>query len=787
MKALRQFGRDGARPSRTGFDRGGPRSVAAAVLIAALSASAQSVPYDGPEWPKVTPAFVPDAESRSAAIPAPARTFDVAVTSCVRTVDGFPRFFVNGEELTLYWGRVNPSARKDKTPHPAALPFNVCTASAHLRELFSRKGEFRNDYLLKRGELFATNWPNAWFVWDIYVNPPQSWAEEHPDEICRDDAGEQTSDDRVVNWSGGSQSAMEVILGRVGRVVDAVERSPFANRVIAYRINSGHTTEWLGWQAKVGRCIDFSPAALRSFRAYAAKRYGAALAAAEIPTLAARRTPDGRLLWNPRDHLAVTAFNEWCSDRMADNLIAACAEAKRRLGGRKAVGTYYGYTMTLFSMGNAQTRAHFALKKVLESGAVDFLCSPQDYAMRPLGESVPDMKPFATMAAHGVLPVVEDDTRTHHGRSLGVFPKGQNQTFTAAQSAAILRRNLSEYLCRNQPLYQYDLNLGTGLDFPEWQRDAAALREAQLVCARAHAGRHAEIAVVAGETTPAVLPNLTRLMHFALPSYGEDGSPRMDTQRERALMAGELSTLDLARLSRIGAPVDYLLAEDLCDHPGDYRMYVFLGCFRSDARFLEAVRRLRERDCTLLWTYAPGYVKGIDASTDNMRELTGFSFRELEGEREPLAAFADGSGTMGTPGAKAAPLFAVGDADRTLATYAGGGEPAVAEKRTGKALSVYSGVWLYDVAFLRALAARSGVHSYVATDDPVEANDRLFTLHARRAGTKTVKLPRKTDVYDVFNRRLVARQVDAFSFEAPIHSTWLFYCADDAAAAFERR
>jgi hypothetical protein len=45
---------------------------------------------------------------------------------------------------------------------------------------------------------------------------------------------------------------------------------------------------------------------------------------------------------------------------------------------------------------------------------------------------------------------------------------------------------------------------------------------------------------------------------------------------------------------------------------------------------------------------------------------------------------------------------------------------------------------------------------------------------------KTVTLPRKTTVLDVFNRRIVAKDTDTFTFDAPIHSSWLFYYGDDA-------
>ena len=142
-------------------------------------------------------------------------------------------------------------------------------------------------------------------------------------------------------------------------------------------------------------------------------------------------------------------------------------------------------------------------------------------------------------------------------------------------------------------------------------------------------------------------------------------------------------------LARAGAPVDYVLAEDLADHPGKYKLYI-----------------------------EPDIIAG------KMR------FRTSEGVSE-------------------------GDTYLKLDT-------------------------------LRDMYKKNGVHIYSRTGDPVEANDRLFTLHARFAGVKTIVLSRKATVLDVFSRRIVAKDVDTFSFEAPLHSSWLFYCADDAEALVER-
>ena len=96
------------------------------------------------------------------------------------------------------------------------------------------------------------------------------------------------------------------------------------------------------------------------------------------------------------------------------------------------------------------------------------------------------------------------------------------------------------------------------------------------------------------------------------------------------------------------------------------------------------------------------------------------------------------------------------------------------------AIGVSEGDTLLTLDTLRNLYARAGVHVYSKTGDPVEANDSLFSLHARFPGAKTITLPGKTAVLDVFNRRIVAKDVDTFTFDAPLHSSWLFYFGDDA-------
>ena len=59
-------------------------------------------------------------------------------------------------------------------------------------------------------------------------------------------------------------------------------------------------------------------------------------------------------------------------------------------------------------------------------------------------------------------------------------------------------------------------------------------------------------------------------------------------------------------------------------------------------------------------------------------------------------------------------------------------------------------------------------------------NDNLIMLHARTAGVKEIKLPRKTTVLDVYSRQIIGRNIDKFTTSVELHETKCFYYGDDA-------
>ena len=778
--------------------------LAIAVLLPWVSRAEFEEPesrLDEPVWPelasefKAGESFKPRGQEIAEDVPFPGEEFKSAITTSVEMVNGTPTFMLNGKPFFAMWGSVHAYSRKvAKTGHAdwGGRDINLFTVNDyHHYDWWLGQDRYDLKYLDWHARYQGCDNPGTYFIWDIEVYPPKDWADENPDELCRDDRG-----DLVVSYPGknkcsysfASRKAREEMKKAITAVIEHIESSPYANRVFGYRINSGTTIEWLGWQPKAGRVTDFSPVAKKAFAAFCRER-GCEEARSDVPGPDERFGDfDGQLLFDPYRHIRTALWNDFLSRQDAETLAELCEHAKKVLKGRKVVGTYYGYTMTLHDGLGSQYRAHYALQHLLTRKSVDFLCSPQAYRARRLGGPNTDMKPFKTLQDRGILSVIEDDSRTHN---IWRWDKGTLQTVTAEQSRQMLRRNTGICLCRNQPVYFYSICGGTEFDFPEYHADALRARAAGELALANGGRRQAEVAIVASEGAIKMQPLNRRTYERTgdrIQQYGPDGKVSV-RESAGAVFGWSTFAANHEKWARGGAPIDYLLAEDIAHAKTDYKLYVFINACLADSRLVEAAERLRRRKCTILWVYAPGWAGGGETGPAPMKRLTGLDFSEIAGGGLPIARMSDGR-LMGSwtyteeqadkrVAQKVTPLYSA-SGEEVLGRYADG-SPAVVVKRTGEATTIFSGPWCFDLAFIEEVYRRSGVHAYVRTGDPIEANSVFFTLHARSPGRKVVKLPQKAEtIVDVYNKRIVAENTDVVSFDAKLHETYLLYFGAEA-------
>lgn len=682
------------------------------------------------------------------------------------------RFTLNGKPVfwTWLWGgdKKNTSA-----------PLNLVSVYPNSELWWPRSDVLETSVLDYTAELYRRKYPDAYFMWDISMYVPNDWSERNPQEMCMDEFGKINKDGRP-NHSYSSPKAQHDFEEMLVKVIHYLEQSPYANRIIGYRISGGHTIEWLGWDSTSRGALDFAPCAQKAFADFVQQKYPT-IRDTSVPKAAERQQMDEQSqFWDQQKHLRSIAYFDFTSNQVADQLIKLCQKAKSIVGARKVVGSYYGYTSTLHYTGNSQMRAHYALKKLLDSGTVDFLMSPNSYPLRNLGDTCGEMKPFRTMQMNGIVPVCEDDTRTHNNFDITKTPGSKYQMINEKQTVNVLRRNMGIAICRNQPNYYLPIFSGKEIDFPAMAENFAIMRTVGQYCLDRDIRRNAEIALVVSEESIKAMPcrSIGVASGILDQYYKADGTVEKEP-RIKELLTYESFVGNQERFARTGAPVDQLLAEDLSKNPGNYKLYVFINCYVFDEAFRQAVAKLQQRKCVLLWLYAPGYIQNHTSGNDNMKKLTGFTFEKMDSPIIPAVKLKDGR-TMGTPSAKVTPMFAVKTPGvEVLGTYEND-KVGIAAMKTGKALSVFSGAWQLDIPFMVDMMNQAGVYRYAQGTDPMECNDSLVVIHARFPGKKIIDLPRKTNVLDVFAGKIIAYKTNRIESDFALHETKFFYYGDDA-------
>ncbi len=105
----------------------------------------------------------------------------------------------------------------------------------------------------------------------------------------------------------------------------------------------------------------------------------------------------------------------------------------------------------------------------------------------------------------------------------------------------------------------------------------------------------------------------------------------------------------------------------------------------------------------------------------------------------------------------------------------GRSRPGFCIKDFGDWTSIYAGAPVIPAALLRNMAKFAGVHIYSEDPHVLYANKNFVAIHTIRSGRKTIHLPQRANVYDVFEKREIAKNTAAFVDNIPAHTTKLYY------------
>jgi hypothetical protein len=660
-------------------------------------------------------------------------------------------------------------------------------------------GDGRSDYTQFDAEtaaILAAD-PDARMFPRLAVSAPQWWLESHPDDrIAYEDGSDDGDFGKRFNTSLHSSAWLRDASAALEGLIRHVTQAPYADRIIGYQLTGG-ANEW--FYTFGARFPDFSPASTRAFREWLRRTYDGDVETlrdawrrsdvefetAAVPTKSERMKTDVGLFRDPSVSKRVSDYYQFFSQATAEALIELCRVGKAATGEAAIFGAFYGYLLNAvggYGGGySPQHWGHQALRRVLQSPHVDFLCSPYQYSRRGAGgydgsQSLPE-----SAKLHGKLWLTECDHHTFLSVPGTIGTDGRPMP-TKAETMDRMRRDFSHWMIVRCGMWWMDNKRGQAwYGHPEVMDFIRRSRELMERASRLGMRYRGEVAVVLDEETPFYLKPGVELLY-----------PLVFLQERLGL-------------ARMGTTFDVYLHDDLAEASmPEYPLYIFLNTFYLTEEERRVVRqRVQCGGKTVVWMYAPGFVSEEGLSIEHVRELTGMRIRyreaRIRGGGTPLHLYLTNFDHPITRGVTAStvfgtdtpvsPVFYCDDPEATvlgrlMPPHASGraiGEfPGFAVKRCSDWTSVFVAVPNVPPDILRNLARFAGCHVYSDDGDLVYANSHFLAVHANAGGVKRIRLPRRTNVCDAFTGEAAAFDAQEFTDHLGQYATRLYLLGDFA-------
>jgi hypothetical protein len=601
--------------------------------------------------------------------------------------------------------------------------------------------------------ILAAN-PRAKIMASFFLRPPQWFFSQYPDEM-----------ERYLNASGqsqifytagpfGSELWLQTSLKMLRDVVTHVESSPYGDHVFGYLPSGGDAGEWYWAGSFTGGWPGYSLATEKSFQKWLAKKYAdnaalqrawrdkaVTLTTAKVPPIALRQASEQGWFRVPEQARQVFDFRAFLNEKTYLHLAETCRAIKAASASRKIVGIYYGYSMlyagkqSTMQMGGLQN-----LSKVLANPDIDMIATPLDYVHRRGGQPGLNINAYNGSARlHRKMLWQENDLRTHF-----LVSPNFGRTADMPETLAVLNRGLGHVLANGGGLW-WNLLEGNALFHEETIMDAVA-----------HIEKSAQDALQADRTPQAQVA-------FFLDEKSLDyiSAPKSDFMDRTTWGAYEAA-------ATMGAPSDFYLLDDISNPKlPNYKLCIFLNAFQMDAAKRAAIaRQVRKNNAVAVWCYAPGFINenGFDAKL--MQQLTGIDLEKDDAEKtlhptvpapqHPIMKYVTKLDSI-----TLAPSFHVTDkAAKVLASAET--KPLMAAREFDNWRSVYSLLPL-SKELLMGLCDYAGVPVYSRSFDVFNANKSYLMLHTVSAGEKTIALPAQSDVTEILENKVLARNAKTFS------------------------
>ncbi|MEI7634432.1 MAG: hypothetical protein WCK47_09160 [bacterium] len=623
--------------------------------------------------------------------------------------------------------------------------------------------------------------PNALIMPRIYIGTPDWWLSANPAEM-------EVLDNGSTNYSGGgilprngpfpslaSAKWRQDMTYGLEHFLDYVNSKGYTKNIGGYKLAGLATDEWYHWSSGRDELAGYSTPTQNAFRAWLRTKYNNDVAAlraawgnssvtfetAATPTRNERRTGMGsRTFRDPATAMNVIDWYIFYNEIIPETQDYFAGVIKRKTGGSVPVGAFYAYMYEF--MGNPEF-GHNALERYLASPNLDFVYVTASYGSRDMATGGDYQRaPAMSVQLHGKLWYHDNDIATILTpgilQKLGLTPeqiayecKRLGYTDTIDKNRMMLRRGAGFTLCNGIFEDFFDLHTGYYAN-SDLMAEVATLNNMFDNTRLYDRSSNSEILVVSDEVSCNYAPLNSQLVTTAL--Y----NPQI-------------------ALIKMGAPADHVLVNDLGRvNPAQYKMAVFLNCYNLDDQQRLLIDAFKGGGRMLVWAYAPGYFNKRSTSTANMQSACGMTLQfsalesmagtqvQIKPQYHPLGQILYNTGkTQFGPSGNIAKWIWAADAGGTiLGSYPGTNYTSMAIKDMGTWKSIWTVTPDMPAAIYRELARYAGVHIYNERDDTFYANKSFACVHADGDGTRTLKLPKASSVYDMIASQKLSGSTTAY-------------------------
>lgn len=625
--------------------------------------------------------------------------------------------------------------------------------------------------------------PKAKLLVMISCDPPAWWLNKYPEE-------------RALSAKGGTDSVsyaskrwVKDISRYMRAVLEHMKSMPYAAHIFAVKFAQGATYEWQEYGMELGNCADFSKVAQNGFREFLKEKYKTNEALqlawgntlvnfdnATIPGYGERESLTYDSLLDGIKQRNVLDYQDFKGKNVTDSILAFSNVVKEVSDGKWLAGTYQGYiTNALTYEGSGIGNNQFA--RLLEKDSnCDFFCGPISYMTRISGYSNSYMQAVTSITNAGKLCLTEFDERTVNVDMPDQSPSQMDEwgkTYTLEDTINLIKRDAGNVLITGAGSWIYDMTGGWYHDEEIYNCLSILMKEYEYALKYMDNTNNHDVAFIIEDKMPSDYAYNFGASYSAL-------EVNLSRQKE-----------DLAH---IGAGYDTYLASDLKKGLAkDYKVFLIVGN-RFDKETIDGINNICKKSGTaIIWCGTPGiYGQDGSMSASNVSSLVDMQVEFAPGavttavaidsvSNDPLIEGIEGYYYGKSEIKEVNPVAYVKDSNATSlgkisdTDYTGLAYKEVETKDGGSYLSIFSSIGHLPSHVIRNVMKKLGCHIYdTSYSDVVFSSNGYLCIDSPYGGERTISLPGKYDVYDVFNDKLIGQDISSFEVSFDAKTSYLY-------------